>query len=235
MSEHHESNGSDGCQHANILEDIETGSTICTDCAFIIDTLPLFGATFEPQQELRTDENHDVLTMVFVDLCFNSNISPIFAQDMAALFKSVIENHQITYLQKSTLIALCFSEVMKRENAPRSLKEISGLTGEPLKSLVALMKEVFPRSIQVQPHQLVGRFCGKLNIHRRHAMQIEKKLTSLIQVNSVSPDTVAAAAITDHVRNNALGIQLQQISEVCGITQVSIRRQLRRLEHLSKP
>ncbi len=217
------------CEHDNTVEDLQTGTVICTDCAYLIDT-PVFAMAPVTEKNEKEEPCYDALTLVFADLCFNTHLSPIYALDMALLFKTVIEEKQITYLQKSTLIALCFSEVLKRENVPRTLKEISGVTGESLKSLGALMKEVFPNSPQVRPHQIVSRFCGKLDIHRRHAIKIEHELETLVQVNSVSPDTLAAAAIADYVKSNALGVKLTEIADVCGVTQVSIRRQLKRLE-----
>ena len=224
MSINGQSSRSSDCTHPDIVEDFATGTTVCRQCARVLDT-PVFGY---PDVPLPEEISPDALTMSFVDLCQNGHVPVIYANDMSALFQTVIKNKEVSIHQKDILIAVCFYESLKRQFIPRTIKETAGLTGQSIKSIIALLRTVFPSSVDLKPYQVIARFCGKLGIHRRHAMKIEKSLAKYEQYNSVSPETIAAAVITMYCRDRALEPCISEISSVCGLSDTSIRRQIRR-------
>ncbi len=215
------------CLHVNVFEDFVTAVVICADCGRVIDTVMLPPSPWMTENMPHPCED-GYLVGQFLELLSRSHSSPIYAQDMVKLFEDTIRSNDISGAQKETLIAVCFYLVMKDQDIPRTLKEVSSISGQSTKTMTTLMKKVFPNMSQIQPHQIVQRFCGKLGIPRKLAMELESKLTDLKQIDAASPDTVVASEIARLVKHHSLGIMLKDIAQVAGIAPLTIRRHIKR-------
>ena len=215
------------CQHRNQIDDITTGSIICTDCCQVLDW-----QLFETRSCLApvTDS---VLHHRFQDVCANSCAPLGFAEAMHDLYRTCLKTHCITLFQKDALIALSYYEVLKQHKIPRTLKEVSAITGVSCKQLMMMLKKVFPQSCPIQPCDIIQRFCAKLGLHGRQCIAIERDLASWTRQDASSPDTICAGVIYQYVRKHTLAIPMKEICEVCGVTRVSIHRYQKRQDHVS--
>ncbi len=201
------------CEHPETITC--DGFVVCRHCSFVLSD-----AILAPEEEEFTIQICHLND--FIDFCHRGEIPIIYAQDMQQLFCEHV--HCISASQKNTLKALCLYETLKNQHIARTLREVSALTGESVKSMGSLLKKVFPHSKDIDPKQLLSRFAGKLGLTRRQVCKIEKQFK--ITPTTVNPSSVVAGLIAKFVSNESLGIHLNEISDVCGVTCVAIRRYL---------
>ena len=167
------------------------------------------------------------LQMVFVDLCTNGCVPITLAETMTRLYQASLKQ-EVTFFQKEALIGTIFYEVLKQEKVPRTLKEVSALTGIKIKAMMTILKKMFPQSGDLRPQEIVHRFCGKLGLMGVHAMRIERAVSDRRGQDATSPDTVCASIIYQYVKAQEIAIKTKSICDVCGVSRVSINRFLRR-------
>ena len=133
------------------------GTHTCEKCGLVLDMLCM--------------ENHPIADNynkpyhfggLISEYCERGNIdteSRIFAE---RLFKQFTEKYP--KLQKVPLAAACIYVGCKRNRVPRTLKELSGITGCNIKYMAKYEKHIYSTFYPNTPSAYVERFCRKLNL-----------------------------------------------------------------------
>lgn len=192
-----------------------------------------------------------------LDWLANGHIPPIYAADIVDLYKETCnnnssttplpgqlqqskqieakrlfhQNHPYQIQQRESLLALCLYETLKRQEIPRSLKEVCGLTGQRLTNLTLLLKKYFPYSKPIKPEDMVVRYCCRMGISRQDALQIEQGVQRSIKKNhSCTPSTVIASHVVKYVQeHNLKGFPVYEICRAFSTSPISVRRFLKHL------
>ncbi len=182
------------------------------------------------------DVNKALCDQVLYDWFSNVHIPPIFIQDVLEVYERVGQDQdgppdapppsgQPVHVG---LLATSVYVTLKKEGIPRTLREISAMTGVSHKHLTSLLKKHFPRDRPVQPQDLVMRFVCQLGLTRREALHINNIIWS--RAHSCNPATVVAGHIVQYLKqNNRTDITAKTVCTELGVSPVSVRRYLKRI------
>ena len=203
------------------------------DFTALLDSFEKHVGDKEPEPEWRNRQNTDIYHEALINFFANANLPKSLCDKAHRTFKETKAN--LKKPPKSTfplLFAVCY-KVLKDEHVAMTLKEICGYVEEVSAKDIfrAFNKYLVDEQGSLPPEQLVDRFCGKLNLHHKHATNIKQLLRSNNHdfVKNQRPASIASGFIASYCKANGIAIPVSNIAMVCGISQVTIYRLLRKL------
>ena len=215
------------CPHQSKIIDEKTGDEICENCGLVVNEHIIYGVdymnynqTLSPGLDYLNDLENQIL-----EILSRANLPEYFYHDTISLYKKFnIRNNKL-------LLIICLGEILIGKNIPFSLKELSDISGMCIKKLISTQKKYFPLSENlVLPSQLINRIGAKLNLTKEQCLHIEKTLEELQHANSFTknPLSICGAAIWVFNRKNGLKLDFKSICNTCSVSQISIKRAMKR-------
>lgn len=177
-----------------------------------------------PQRALKNGLN---LIQAF---CERSNITKTISDRAQYVFKTVNSQKLLKGKNLEGAVGACIYIACKLENAPRTFKEISVITGVQKREIgrcyKLISKEVDSKGM-VPSGDIVARFCADLNLDlkiQKLAIMISQKTHEVGALTGRSPDSVAAAVIylVLNIYPEFKDIQ-KDIHLVTGVTEITIK------------
>lgn len=213
----------DMCFHQN--EIITESGYVCRDCGFCKDSF------YEsPKNESQTPFTEN-------DLLSNEVISqiketlerlnlPIYLHKFVS--KSILKNKNNQKLTPA-LVAHHVYKTLSDFSIPFSLKNICSVTGVSKNKISKEQKKSSESSIIfIKTGDLLDRYCGQLSLDFKKSTLIKEKIPQID--GGYNPSTIVSAYIYLFCRANKIKITLKQISNVTGISCMSIQRYLKKNE-----
>ena len=234
---------SDTCDHEPIMSE---NSYVCSLCGLVLEDQIYYGvdiATVPSNDPPAIDplKNHAKIQSgvedleFLINLCHNSGLPEWFANDSHQLFKQikskVLQSEEKRPRSFKAILLSCFYYTLQKNQSSFTLKEIVAYSGVPAKEINAAFANYIKKSITLSPSEISDRFCAKLNLPKELAKIIKETLQSYelqSTCSTLSPSTIAGGVIYFHCRDQKLGIKLKTVSEVVGVSTVSITRFIRR-------
>lgn len=205
-------------QEINIIE--IDGTHVCTYCGLVIDTQ----CYYEERKYAKTNvyTNNAVLN----EYCARGEIDTQTQLIAERMYKKWLVKHST--LHKNTLIACAMYVACKKNNSPRTIKEISGISGCDTKQLGRYEHIVSNQHYRTNPSNYVHRFCQRLGMTYKQIKTVEEAISSS-QVDDIgcNPAAVTSAYIYKLAPSNI--VKLKDIQDVSGISTTSIKRIYRKL------
>lgn len=204
----------DTCNHSSEILDACSGDYICTLCGLVLDRF------FQDPQCVHS-ENDDNLKNV----ACHKFISEILSRLNVPLSLANIVYSRIDgcHTKDADICQLVYDTLIER-NIPFTLKEITSVSGISTKKI----KPATPNTsiCIVEEKKVLERCCSKLGLSYKDCTVIKSSLDS--EIGGFSPSTIIAAQIYKYCKNNRIKLKLKQISEVVGVSTMSVHRYLRR-------
>ncbi|KAG2424890.1 hypothetical protein HXX76_014048 [Chlamydomonas incerta] len=169
----------------------------------------------------------------------NSGISQSIIDDAKVLYKQLSESHMSRGENRSGLLASSIYVACKNNGVPRSAKEVAKMFG--IDSVVITrnckkFQEIMHLRLQSsQPSDFVLRFCSLLNL----PVDLQETCASLVRtiqdrdlMRGCSPPSVVAGCISYMVSRHKLAVTKKEIAAVCGVSDVTISKCVKRLDAL---
>lgn len=168
------------------------------------------------------------------DIADKANLLRIITDEASALFKRVHEQRKLKNKPRLAVCSACIYIACKTNQAARSFKELSGISGVPTKDVAKCYKQIVKvegnhqeNFHNVDPADFVSRFCSKLNLPRE-VLRVATHIANVTKVNSItdgrSPTSVAAAAIYMSSQVSDTKKHHKEISAVAGVAESTIKQ-----------
>lgn len=169
----------------------------------------------------------------------NSGISQSIIDDAKVLYKQLSDSHMSRGENRSGLLASSIYVACKNNGVPRSAKEVAKMFG--IDSVVITrnckkFQEIMHLRLQSsQPSDFVLRFCSLLSL----PVDLQETCAGLVKtiqdrdlMRGCSPPSVVAGCIAYMVARHKLSVTKKEIAAVCGVSDVTISKCLKRLDSL---
>lgn len=168
---------------------------------------------------------------------FSNGINTKVIDDSKVLFKQASEMKISRGENKEGLIASCLYYACLINKVPRSTKEIAKMfkiKHDTLTKGNARFQELLKLNVESSnPEDYISRFGSNLNMNWEDIEKC-KKLTKIIEdyeiVSENAPTSVAASTIYFFVYHNDHDINKKYISEICGVSEVTITKCFKKLQ-----
>lgn len=163
--------------------------------------------------------------------CERSNISKTICDRAQHIFKTVESQKLLKGKNLEGAVGACLYIACKLENAPRTFKEISVITGVQKREIgrcyKLIEKEVDVKGAGTTSGDIVSRFCADLNLNlkiQKLASTISQKVYEVGALTGRSPDSIAAAIIylVLNLHPEYKGLQ-KDIHIITGVTEITIK------------
>ena len=214
------------CQHINQVIDEQGGCYVCLDCAFVIqDQVFVF-----PSTENKFESQFCIYHQFIKDCCHRGHIIDHLALRSIEFFeKFKIEKKLESTVDLFLVASYSIYYTLKVENAPRSLKMISALTGISMKALTIFENKyiLLPKSINV--YQMLQ---SKHQYFRLNSKDLEvlQKIAKEYENKSFSPNTLAGALIYLFLGYKSTPCKVNSIANIFQITPACMYRCIRYLK-----
>jgi transcription initiation factor TFIIB len=186
------------------------------------------------------------------DKCRLYNITPTIIDTAKILYKKVNDSKHTKGIRKGksrimrcinrkSMIAACVFYACKLQNEPRSPKEIADIYSLEIKHVnrgyrkfidFINVEELFTQFTSSKSTDFIKRFAGKLEMSEQYikiAIDISNNINKLDLASTHEPPSVAAGCLLLVVNTYNLSINKKQISDVFGISDVTISKTYRRI------
>ena len=186
------------------------------------------------------------------DKCRLYNITPTIIDTAKILYKKVNDSKHTKGIRKGksrimrcinrkSMIAACVFYACKLQNEPRSPKEIADIYSLEIKHVnrgyrkfidFINVEELFTQFTSSKSTDFIKRFAGKLEMNEQYikiAIDISNNINKLDLASTHEPPSVAAGCLLLVVNTYNLSINKKQISDVFGISDVTISKTYRRI------
>lgn len=197
--------GENNCTHNNQIIDEHEGTYICLDCSFVISNYFCEEKNFN---YLKENENYDNETLEFLSRLNLPDGLKNHISNMESTNKNISRATNV-YLKSNK-----FDSVV-------TLKEISSVSGLNPKQIAK------NETIILNKKHLLEKYCKLLDIKFSDYTVIKGKL-KLCEISGHNPLTVVASLIYRHSKENNLKLSMRKISNVFGISPISIQRYLKK-------
>lgn len=216
----------DSCSHGNELVDYRGGFIICQDCGIVIDSVFESSSCGEDYNYcgLSKKEFEHVKEMI-ERLNLPNSIFPHIA-------KKILSKKEGKNISES-LMAHCLYVTLADLGIPFSLNDVSSITGINQSKISKDKKCESSNVIIINTDDILERACSKLNLKYKQFTLIKESIKK--SNNGFNPSTIISAHIYCFSRTNKLNITLKQISNVTGISCMSIQRYIKKNELSSRP
>ena len=86
----------------------------------------------------------------------------------------------------------------------------------------------------IQPNDFIERFCNRLNIEEKYIHEV-KKICNIVMENNITientPPSIASGCIFYFIKEKKLEITKKEISDICKISEVTINKCTKKIEH----
>lgn len=162
--------------------------------------------------------------------CERASISKTICDRAQHIFKTVESQKLLKGKNLEGAVGACLYIACKLENAPRTFKEISVITGVQKREIgrcYKLIERDVDRKGTLPTGDIVSRFCADLNLNlkiQKIASRISQKIHEIGALTGRSPDSVAAAVIylVLNLYPEYRGLQ-KDIHLVTGVTEITIK------------
>lgn len=186
-----------------------------------------------PHWERTLYQNFEILSNAGI----SQGISAKIIEDSKILFKEASQMKISRGDNKDGLVAACMYYACIINKVPRSTKEIAKmfkLDPNILTKGNARFQELLKINVDCSSaDDFISRFGSNLNMNWEDIQKC-KKLTSIIEdleiVSENAPTSVAAGTIYFYCHYNEIDFSKKQISEVCGVSEVTITKCFKRLQ-----
>ena len=198
-------------RESNIVE--SNGFYVCTRCSLVQDTLCFdYGSKFE-------NDKIELKNSLLDELCHRLSVATTPQADSEFLYnKARIKNPNI---QKLILLSCSLYIACKQNNCPRTMKEISGISGVDVKRIGQYEHLVCNQYYPTKPSDYVNRFAGKLDLKYSQIRRINQELEKDTNYK-YNPVTLCAAVIYKTMKRQ--GIELSQLVNISGVPSSTIKR-----------
>ena len=193
----------------NILE--IDGSYVCIQCGLVSDAL----CFYDDRDYRNTLSSTNTIIREFCARGEIDNQSQMFAEEM---YNKWI--HKFPSLDKTTLMACSIYITCKQNSVPRTMKEISSLTGCSIRQLGKYERIVSSQHFETTPTQYVDRFGSKLYLNYHQIKKIKLILQGVKFEKSFNPASIAASAIY----KISVDVNIVDIENVSGVPRSTIKR-----------
>jgi len=205
------------CPHKNELIDVREGDVICAECGIVIDRYYDYGSVnlsnFETENITQFEKNFVLESLERLNL--SSEIS-------YEIFKE-IQKESSKKKNESILSGIIYKTLVKL-NIPFTLKDICSVTGVETKKISH--KSCESNIIIINSIDLLERACAKLKLNFLDYTLIKEKIND--SNNGFNPSTIISAHIFDYCKKNNLKISMKEISNITGISCMSIKRYIKK-------
>lgn len=192
------------CLHINQVSDLHEGTMICTDCGLVLDQIFL-NDVLDEKEIIEKKQN-----CMYKEMLNRLNIS--ISKDDDCEKTNVTE------------IACKIYQNINCESAI-TLREVTSVTGVSSKALNNATKG----SVTIVDKEiLLDKYCCKLGIGFKHYTLI-KELLQKQNISGHNPITIISSCIYLYCREKKLKISMKKISEITGISCISIQRYIKKL------
>lgn len=214
------------CQHNDVIDNVDGYETVCSGCGLVIDT---FGCDVD-RGESKAEWPTTRIFAEYDELTFKAGLTSDTALKATKLYGEVTKAAGTA--PHLPLLAVCLYEVLKRDNIPRSIKEIAALTGCSEKKMNKCINEYFPNSLDILPHQMINRVAQNLGFKRKQALKMEEDMKQYEEYavdDDASPATKVSFAIMNAVKKHSLGIEPAQVVNHLGISITALKRYTKKM------
>ena len=226
------------CDHSYTVDDVRSGTTVCTTCALVL-TPTLFVGLDIPYPTITVNpvinNTYPSVDQWLNQTCENLNIPTKRCIEAMDLRKKTIQKLECTRkISRATLkheLAASLFRVLKCSETPLTLCEISSSAGVSVRSISNAYKTLFDHEyVHLKPSDTISRYCAKLRIDRKKAVELQKKMKNckIDEIQCHHSATVAASSIYVLVKQQSLNVTLKQICDVIGLSAISISRFINR-------
>lgn len=197
----------DSCDHSIDVLDSNTGDYICTLCGLVLDRY--YKSSSESIRPFQISKENDFVEEILSKLNVPSSI-----------LHSVVAKLDVKNVKRSEICEVIYSTLIDM-GIPFTLKEITSVSG-------IASKRIQPTSSVtiLDEKKILERSCSKLGLSYKDYTLIKKKIKS--ELSGFNPSTVIAAWIYRYCKENNKKIKLKKITEIVGISSMSVHRYLRR-------
>lgn len=158
----------------------------------------------------------------------------VITEQAECYYKQVHEERKLRNRARLAVVTACIYLACRQNNASRSLKELSTISGVPssliAKCFKAITKVIDVETNQVESADFLSRFCSNLNLPisvQRIATHIVKAAREGSITDGRNPTSVAAASIYMATQIAGEKKGQREISEVCGCAEPTLRQSYR--------
>lgn len=206
----------DTCDHSSEILDMYSGDYVCTLCGLVLGRYYSHARNVYKQNKL--DFTNNVNYNFIAEIMSKLNLPPSLSKSICA---KVGEGRV-----KDSEICQTIYEVLIEQGIPFTLNEItsvSGVSREKIKSNA----DVDGHSVCIlEEKKLLERCCSRLGLSYKDYTLIKKCVND--EMSGVNPSTVIAAHIYKYCKENRYNLKLKLITEVVGVSSMSVHRYLRR-------
>ncbi|MDP2794752.1 MAG: hypothetical protein Q8O25_11865 [Sulfurisoma sp.] len=210
----------DSCSHTNEIIDARCGAIVCTECGLVID------AYYESDR----CENKYIPTYNLPESAVNYIYEMIERLNIPSgiltfIFKKIKEKRDGGKINE-TFLARCLYTTLCELGIPFSIKDICSVTGVN-SSKISIERKTEEKTtsssvVIINKEDILERACSKLSINYKNYTLIKESIVN--KNNGFNPSTVISAYIYVFCKKNKIKISLKQISDVTGISCMSITR-----------
>lgn len=193
---------SNTCKHLNVVIDEHEGIYICTDCAHVISNYFIHDRIVNT--EFQTSEKNNETLEILARL----NLPDSFKDFISKQNESLVNNASNIYIKTN------------EKNSVVTLKEMSSITGIKPQKLAKNMTNVINKEL------LLEKYCTLLDLDFKSSTVIKENYLSK-EISGHNPLTVVASAIYIYSKKEKKKLSMKKISDVFGISPISIQRYLK--------
>ena len=198
-------------EQKNILE--TDGTHVCSKCGLVNDMLCL--------NESNVSRTCQLQPTLLDEFCDRAGIDTRTKLIASQFYNKSVNLHPT--LHKPSLLACSLYIACKKSNVPRTIKEISAVTGCDIKYITRYEAIISDGYYTVLPSQYVNRFGSKIGLSYSQIRRVIKFLNSRKKQKKVyNPASVAAAAIYRTLSPDMFSIS--QLENVTGVALSTMKR-----------
>ena len=153
------------------------------------------------------------------EFCHRLSVDNITQADSELLYNNSVRKNP--NIQKLILLTCSLYIACKRNNCPRTMKEISAVSGVDVKHIGQYEHLVCARYYPTKPSDYVDRFGSKLELNYK---QIQKINQELLKVSKCTDNPINLCVAVIYKTMQHIGIDIKQLEDIIGIPSSTIKR-----------
>ena len=192
-----------------------------------------------------TAKKTSINSLAFMELsCIAEKISlsDVIIKQGCFLLKDIYDAKLLRKHSKAVIFSTCLYIACRKENVPRTFKEISAASGVSTKEIRRCFS-LIPQNLKqsrngvkfISTEDFIPRFCSNLRVSysiQKDACYIAQKARTLNLVCARSPVSVAATAIFAAVQNSTNKYSVKEIGKISGVAEATILTIYKNISHL---
>lgn len=204
----------DTCNHSDEILDTTSGDYICTLCGLVLDRVYQASSNLKREDEYTLTDNvrYNFVAEILSKLNLPRSLSPVIC--------SRIGEGRV----KDSDICQVIYDMLIEEKIPFTLKEITSVSGVPQTKIKPPTQN--SSICIIEEKKILERCCSKLGLSYKDYTLIKRSLNN--EMSGFSPSTVIAAQIYKYCKRRQIKLKLKLITEVVGVSNMSVHRYLRK-------